>query len=195
MTLIDFDKTLTYKDTLLGFYLAVCRFNKTKIFFLPIYFVFMVLYKIKLIDNESLKKIGVFLFLKNQLEKNIKKISLYYSKKIKLNNLYDKLNLNNDVKIVVTASFENYVTYTLGDNFCVHGTSLHFENNQVKGLGVNMFGDYKGDFVEKTYKNIFFESCYTDSLSDISILKLAKKKYLVKNDELIQLKNESFKKN
>jgi len=55
----DFDKTLTYKDTLYGFFKAVANRD---IFYFPklfIYISFMVFAKLGLISNTTLKEYGI----------------------------------------------------------------------------------------------------------------------------------------
>ena len=62
----DFDKTLTFKDTLFGFYKIV---NKNSSIFLIKRLLLLIgafLYKFKIIDNDSLKSFGIFLFLKGK---------------------------------------------------------------------------------------------------------------------------------
>ena len=62
IVVFDFDKTLTYKDTLLGFFTTVGR---ERAFFLPklmFYLFSMVQAKTGLISNTTLKERGVALF-------------------------------------------------------------------------------------------------------------------------------------
>ncbi len=184
MILIDFDKTLTYRDTLLGFFITVCKTYKYKFIFFPFYFLSMILLKLKIINNDKFKQIGIYFFLKNISKKKYQKFSVEYSKKIKLNKLFYKLKKCNEKKIIVTASFQEYVSQCVGNKFIVHGTKLNYNDNKIAGLKLNMYGNLKGNYITKYYKNSNFDSCYSDSLSDISIFKLAKNKYLVNNEKI-----------
>lgn len=184
MNVFDFDKTLTYKDTLLGFYLEVIFINnKIKIILLPIYFIFMIFHKYKIIDNECLKKIGVYLFLKNISRIEIEKIATKYSRKVKLNKLYaiNKIVKN---KIILTGSFEIYVKKILEPEYKVYGSKLIFSNDKVQGLKFNMYGENKLIFFKENFSNETIEEFYTDSLTDLPIMKIANKNYFVKGDKI-----------
>jgi phosphoserine phosphatase len=185
--LYDFDKTLTVKDTLLGFYLEVSKFKKRKYLFMPLYFAVMISHKFKLISNTKLKKIGIYLFLKNQKYSEIQNISSQYSKKIIFNKLFEKITNNNKIKIVITASFEIYVSKVLNSNFIVHGSTLKVKNNIIIGLDKNLFGVEKLIFFKKKYPRFQIDEFYTDSYSDLPLLNNAKKKYLVKKNKFYKL--------
>lgn len=184
MKVFDFDKTLTYKDTLLGFYLEVIFINnKIKITLLPIYFIFMIFHKYKIISNECLKKTGVNLFLKNISIIELEKIATKYSRKVKLNNLYTKSkNVKN--KIILTGSFEIYVKKILEPEYKVYGSKLIFLNDKVQGLKFNMYGENKLIFFNKNFTNESIEEFYTDSITDLPIMKIANKNYFVKGDKI-----------
>ena len=59
----DFDKTLTKNDTIFGFYLYVTKKNLLFPFKIVLYVIIILLSKLKLINNTSLKKLGVLFFL------------------------------------------------------------------------------------------------------------------------------------
>lgn len=60
----DFDKTLTYKDTLLGFFMHVGRRKRFYIPRLLLYMLYMVKSKAGMMSNTMLKEKGVNLFFK-----------------------------------------------------------------------------------------------------------------------------------
>ena len=76
----DFDKTLTNRDTLLGFYLFCNRKPKPVLCCsLGLYFVSQVLHKLKLLSNDQLKQIGVWLFLRGQDQGSVESRACEYS--------------------------------------------------------------------------------------------------------------------
>lgn len=185
--LYDFDKTLTKRDTLLGFYFEVSRYKKQKYLFMPLYFAVMILHKFKLISNTKIKKIGVYLFLKNEVYSEIENISLKYSKKIIFNKLFEKISNKTKMKIVITASFEIYVSKVLNSDFIIHGSTLKVKNNKIIGLDKNLFGIEKLNFFKKKYPGFQIDEFYTDSYSDLPLLNNAKKKFLIKKNKLYNL--------
>ena len=57
-----------------------------------------------------------------------------------------------------------------------------------KFTGLNCHGEEKVRRLNKVYKDIKVNESYSDSRSDIPILKLAKKAFYVKGDKLIETK-------
>ena len=63
--LLDSDKTLTYKDTVLGFYYLVAkRTSYLRLFYFIFYIPLSVLHKLNIITNYQLKYFGVIFFLR-----------------------------------------------------------------------------------------------------------------------------------
>ena len=106
--LFDFDRTLIDNDTLYGFYLA-CNNKSITLFKRFSYLVIRILNYFNIISNTQFKKLGVKLFLAGQSKSKINFISSEYAKSLKLNKLYYKEFKNSKNKVVITASFENYV--------------------------------------------------------------------------------------
>ena len=109
----DFDKTLTYKDTLLGYYIISAKkgfIPQIKFFS---YFIIMVLCKLKLISNNQLKIIGFNLFIKGQNISNLELKAKKYALKIKFNKLFNEINFMNENTrtVIISASYEIYLKY------------------------------------------------------------------------------------
>jgi phosphoserine phosphatase len=80
IAVFDFDRTLINKDSLFGFYKLMDgenRFFRLKRYILLIA---AVAYKLKLFSNTSLKKIGVYLFLKGKSKSEIDLRSAEYAR-------------------------------------------------------------------------------------------------------------------
>lgn len=181
----DFDKTLTYQDTILPFFRFIAQKNVYYPFKVGIYYFFMILNKLNLISNFTLKDIGIKLFLKGIDKEQIEKKSIEFSKKIKFNNLFKRLsfNENNYKYFVITASFEDYVKPIFPKNVKVIGSKIKYINNTPVGLLFNCYGEEKLYSLKSLNINEI-DILYTDSLSDLYLAKIAKKIYIVKKDKI-----------
>jgi phosphoserine phosphatase len=185
----DFDKTLTDKDTLFGFYKQVDGNNS--LFFLKriLLLFFAVIYKTSLISNDTLKKVGVLIFLKGKTKEIIEISSIEYAKTISFNAVYRDYFLNYPIakRLIISASFEDYLLPLLpGEQ--IMGSKLKFHLGKVIGLQENMYGKTKQIALLRTgYKSI--DALYTDSFSDRPLMEVAKSVFLVKNQSVKVIKS------
>ena len=189
----DFDKTLTYKDTLLGFFLYCSSKNLLFPFKVFCFFFLMVCAKLKMTSNFKLKEYGIRFFLYGQHRSNIHKKSSEYAKKISFNDLFKNFNFNTDLAIYVSsASFEEYLKMIFPDNVKILASQLTYDNDRVSGLKFNCYRENKKRVLaEKDVHEI--DVLYTDSYNDYSLAMISKKIMIVKKDRLIELNNiESF---
>lgn len=180
--LFDFDKTLTFEDTLYGFYL-ICNDGEISFIKKLIYFFSSILNYSNLINNTTFKKIGIKLFLYGKKKSKIDKYSIHYAEKILLNKLYYNEFKKSKNKIIITASFENYVkhVFTNDVNVIIYGSRLNYDKDlKVCGLKNNLFGKMKRKhLINKGFD--CFENFYTDSMSDKYLFSLSKNIYIVNN--------------
>ena len=180
--LFDFDKTLTFEDTLYGFYMT-CNDGKISFFKKAFYFLASILNYTNLINNTTFKRIGVKLFLVGKKKSEIDTYSIQYSENISLNKLYFNEFKKCKNKIIITASFENYVkkVFANDDNVITYGSRLNYDqNSNVCGLKNNLYGISKRKYLLTKGYN-FFESFYTDSMSDKYLFSMSKDVYIVSN--------------
>lgn len=181
----DFDKTLTYKDTLLGFF----RFAPIKNLFYPckvvIYSLFMILTKIGVISNGKLKDIGIKLFLKNLDNNLLDKRFRTYRNFVKFNKVYHNLVFNIDSDYyIVSASFEDYLRPMFPDFVTVLGSKIKYEDHRSVALEFNCYKENK----VKALKNLNIQRIdilYADSYSDYSLAQLANQIIIVNGDKEI----------
>lgn len=182
----DFDKTLTQKDTVLGFLLATSDKG-----FIPVrrlvFLFFSVLHKFRLISNDRLKHAGIGLFLKSMEESIVKKSAAVYSKGILLNNIYTtEFVAKYPRAIIATASYEDYVRPLFKDNLLL-AAKLEFKDGKISGLKQNAFGPQKVKLLnEQGINNI--DIFYTDSYNDKALMDISTTVYLVKNDNIKKIK-------
>jgi len=180
----DFDKTLTYNDTLFDFYVHTCN----KSFTLPIklfyYLSLMILFKLKVISNDFLKIKGFNLFLKGLKESHIENKAKSFKSKIKFNNLYKTFNFNtNNEIIIVSASYDIYLKYIFPENVRVFGSNFASINGIAEKFTFNCYSANKNYILNK-YGISSIKTFYTDSYSDVSLAKISKQIIIVKNDNL-----------
>lgn len=184
VAVFDFDKTLTDKDTLFGFYRTVAGSNSLFQFKRMLLNGAGVLYKVGLIKNHTLKRIGIYLFLKSVTRNELEIAARKYCDQIELNDIY----LNHYQKTVgekwiVSASPEIYLRHLFpGDQ--VAGTTFTYSGNKVIGLETNMFGQAKKKFLgEKGITRI--HKLYTDSIADQSLMEISENVYIVSRGRII----------
>lgn len=192
MTVFDFDKTLTYQDTLAGFYREVAlngtnnrvpySFKKFALIF------FAVFYKLRLINNTQLKKAGVWLFLKGCAIDELKRHSDNYAQKIKLNQVHevDFQEIDTENKMIITASFVDYVQ-PIFPNIRVFGSSLLIKDGRVCGLARNMYKQEKVVLLSQLGINRI-GAVYTDSYSDKPLMDIADNCFLVIGEKVEKIK-------
>jgi len=184
----DFDKTLTEKDTLVGFYYEVSNSKLRYYTKLPFLWIAAVLYKVGIISNDLLKKVGVWLFLNGISRDKIDKAGHNYSSRIKLNDIYRNEFLNYTPKevLIISASFEDYLK-PIFTNYTVVGSKLRYNSeSKVNGVLTNMYGERKKEWLlNKKIDHV--EEFYTDSLADQPVIDLSGKVFLVKDNEKRQM--------
>lgn len=182
----DFDKTLTKKDTVLGF-LASASDKPLKPLRTCILLFFAVLHKLGMISNDRLKKTGIWLFLKGAPEYVIRQKAALYASQIGLNDLYEKEYLAKyPGAIIATASFEDYVRPLCKQSLLI-AASLAYNDGKVCGLQQNAFGLQKVKLLNENGVNRI-DIFYTDSYSDRSLMDISAVVYLVKNNGYKKIK-------
>ena len=180
----DFDKTLTYSDTLQGFFKHVARKNILFPIKICSYFILMVCAYLNLISNHKLKNFGILIFLKNESASYVHKISTSYKNKIKFNKLFSEYNFNRNYRFyVVSASFEDYLKSVFPEHVVIVGSQIDYSNELVTGIKFNCYKENKLNALAK--HGIFeIDVFYTDSYSDYALANISKKIMIVKDDQL-----------
>ena len=156
----------------------------------------MILYKFRVISNSTLKRIGVYLFLRNQSLSILTEKSLDFIKKIKFNELFKSYDFNNPSEeiYIVSASFEIYLRLIFQDSVKIIGSKLITKEGVVQSVGVNCFGEKKVELLNnENIKRI--DKLYTDSLSDLPLAKISSSITIVSGDSFKKCNNYSDFKN
>jgi phosphoserine phosphatase len=186
MVVFDFDKTLINEDSLFGFYKIVHGDGiifKLKRGFLILAAIF---YKFQFINNDKLKSIGIYLFLKGKSKKELLKASDIYAKSLILNSIYHKIFLKTkkEDRIIVSASPQIYLNRIFpGEK--VLGTTFKYKNGVLKNLKFNCYNKNKLEKLFLLYPDISINKVYSDSFSDSPLFENSKKYYIVKDGKII----------
>ncbi len=189
----DFDKTLTEKDTLFGFYRLVSKSRLRFLLKLPVFYMVAVATKLGLLSNTSLKRVGVKLFLDGQEKKRLENIGKQYASQIELNRIYreDLLKRPPENVLIISASYEEYLKPLFPDHKVVGSRLDYNKENKVNGMLVNMHGTTKQQWLLKNgIREV--DLLYTDSFSDKPLMDLAKRVILVENSQKRELTNQVF---
>lgn len=166
--LLDFDKTLTKRDTLFGFFVFMSFHSKKRRFLLlPIYTFAMICSYFGFLSNDYIKMLGVSFFLNGMQVDELTKLSRLYAKKIVFNDLYYSLIKCSEKfssVVVATASFSCYVKNCFPDHYVVIGSELSFENGFVTGLACNNFGSRKLEVLKRL--DLRYDVSISDSSKD-----------------------------
>lgn len=186
----DFDKTLTYRDTLFGFYISISEKGFKFLVKICSYFFLMVLFKIRIISNDYLKKQGFKIFIKNKELISLEKKAKLYANSIKFNNLFNSFDFKRiDYKIIViSASYQIYLKYIFNENIEVFGSEFKIENGLASEFDYNCYSNFKSKIL-KHYGYEKIDVLYTDSFSDFSLAKLSQSINIVKNDNIYECSN------
>jgi len=182
MVVFDFDKTLTFKDTLIGFYKITNKSNLSYYIKRVLLIMSAICYKLKIISNNRLKKIGLGLFLKGKDKSYIDEKAKMYAASIKLNEIYYKDYLKYPIKdrMIVSASFIEYLKPLFPNEKLLASSLLYSKSEIVIGLQDNMYADKKRvALFENGIKHI--DLLYTDSYSDKALMEISDKVFLINN--------------
>jgi phosphoserine phosphatase len=187
IVVFDFDRTLTYRDTLLGFYVACSRKDAARFIKLAFYLILMAAHKFKVVSNHRLKQCGVHLFLKGKSKEFINECAEVYSGKISLNMVHATEFGKYKKPYVISASFAEYLK-PLFPEATIICSEIEFNNNNVKCLKKNCHGVAKYQIVsDMGIRHI--DKLYTDSASDLPLARISGEIYLVKGDRIIKCQN------
>lgn len=203
LAIFDIDYTLTKKETSIELYKYMLKRDKTLIKYIPAHILTGLGYGIKIFDATKTKE-RFLRFLKGTKEEELKAIVKDYYKNHLTDLLYeDGLKAIKDFKAkgykvyLISASAEFYVNefYNIEGVDKVIGTKFKMDDGYFTPIvtGVNCKGEekvkrlmeeLKKDNIEVDFKNSYM---FSDSLSDLPLLKLVGKGYLInykKNHEL-----------
>lgn len=178
MNVYDFDNTIYDADSSIEFYKYCIKIKKKILVVLPKQVLCFILYKLKLIKKNKFKEV-YFSFLKyfDNIDDVVK--SFWEINMLKITDWYKNKSKNTDVIISASPLF---LLKPLEKKLNISKViATNFDKKTGKILDDNCYGINKIAFFEKYYKLEQINEFYTDSLSDIPMLEVAKNGYLVNN--------------
>lgn len=182
VNIYDFDGTIYDGDSTIDFYLYCLKRNKRIIKYIPIQGIYFILYKLKIKSKKEFKeKFFIFLNSIDNISKYVDDFWKVSTKKIKT--FYMKS--EHDKDIIISAS-PYFLISKIGKILKVYDVIA--TNVQSKGniSGNNCHGIEKVKRFKEKYPKVIIDKVYTDSLSDLPILELGKKAYLVKKNDVTE---------
>jgi len=176
----DFDKTIYDGDATIDFYLYCLKHKKTIILLLPVQILGAILYKLKIKEKEYFKE-KFFSFLKKVPNIDLYVENFWKENKSKIKDWYIKQKENTDV--IISASPE-FLLKPITNELNVNLIATLVDKKTGKFLSYNCYGKEKVKRYKQEYKNKKINKFYSDSLSDLPMMKIAKKAYLVKGNNI-----------
>jgi HAD superfamily phosphoserine phosphatase-like hydrolase len=185
----DFDKTIYNGDSSIDFYLFCLKKKPHIIKFLPLFIFYLINYKLHKVTKEQLKeKFFIFLNCFNNIDELV--LEFWNSKENKIKKFY--LDRKNDNDIIISASPEFLLKPICNKLNIKNLIASNVNKNNGKYKGKNCYGIEKVKRLKSKFKKLTINEVYSDSYSDIDLLKLGKKSYIVINDEINYIEKEKL---
>ena len=183
--LYDFDKTIYDGDSTIDFYIYSIKKQPSLLIYLFIQLFYFGLYLLRIIDTKKFKeKFLIFTKSIKNIDKHVNDFWKKNSHKIK-----DIFNFKNKKVVIISASPEFLLKPIIKKMNFYKLIATKYDIKKRKIIGENCYGEEKVNRINKEFNKIQVENAYSDSLSDLPILKLAKKGYIIKKNEIIDLNN------
>jgi len=183
VNIYDFDKTIYDGDSSIDFYIFCIKRQKLLAFTIFRFLIFLILYKFKLKNKKQLKE-EYFFFLKYLKNKEKVINDFFENNQKKIKKFYIAKNHSNDIIISASPVFliEKFAKYLKVKDFIASEVDI----NTGKFISENCKGINKVKYLYKKYPQISVDEVYSDSLSDIPLMKIANNAYLVKKNHIIK---------
>jgi HAD superfamily phosphoserine phosphatase-like hydrolase len=180
----DFDRTVYDGNSAVDFYLYCLRKKPSLIKYFPSQLYYLSLYSFKLISRTEFKsKFFIFLNGETDIESTVQ--SFWVKNMPKIKSWYAESDHHND--IVISASPAFYLS-PLAQKLKIYrliATDMDPKTGNI--IGENCYGAEKVKRLNSELPNINIDKVYTDSLSDLPLLRLGKKAFIVSGENIIEL--------
>lgn len=180
LVVFDFDKTITRRDTVFGFFRHCGRGRRGLAARLAAYLALMVAARLGLITLDALKRAGVALFLRGLSVGQVDACARAYAREVELSEVFGREFAAPGPKVVVSASFRDYVEAVVGD-VPVIGSELAWQGGRVSGMKAHCHGRAKVAMLRERFPDARITALYTDSFADRPLMELASEVYWVRN--------------
>ena len=181
MNVYDFDHTIYNGDSSFDFFVYVLYKKPYLIFLLPLQVLGAVLYLFGIYSKENMKEL-FFVFIRF-ISVNKTVLCFWNRNRKKIKSWYMHQKQNSDV--IISASPEFLLEPLVCDYLGVNLIASQFDQDLVKYIGNNCFGEEKVRRLYETYPDSNIENFYSDSLSDTPLAKKAMKSFIVKGKKIL----------
>lgn len=183
--LFDFDKTIYDGDCSVDFFFFTLRRYPSIVRYIPIQVLGLFACALGRINKTRAKEL-FFIFLRHRFDRNGHIEAFWRAHKHKLKKWYLEEDISRD--IIISASPEFLVRPICQDIGVpdVIATNMNIQNGAIKGL--NCYGEEKVRRLRAAYGELDVTEAFSDSLSDLPMLQLAKKPMMVIGNQRIPLK-------
>ena len=189
MKVFDFDNTIYDGESSVDFFLFCLTKKPSLIKYLPLIIKMVILYKLKKLSitklNEVANKImNIVIENETHAEDFIKEFWKTNKKKLRI----EFLNMISNEDIIISASpilLLKGVSDYLNTDY-IYGTEFDFKNKESIYI---CYGENKLKLLKEKFPNLHIDEVYTDSYSDLPLIKKADKAYLVKKKAVKPIRN------
>ena len=174
----DFDKTIYDGDSTTDFFFYIIFHRPYLLVFVPYFLIVLSLYGLKIIGKKRIKEL-LFFFI--PWHKNINKIVDKFWQK-HANKVFDWYSFQKQPDdLIISASLDFLLEPVMKLLSIKNWMSTRFNVKTGKIFGENCYGKEKLNRFNIEYKKVELEAFYSDSMSDLPMMKVAKEAWLVKN--------------
>lgn len=185
----DFDKTIYKRDSSTDFFVYMIFSRPYLLLFAPWYLFILALYGCKALSKKKTKEC-LFFFIPwyKNIDKIVDKFWQKHANGIK--EWYAIQRTEDDVIVSASLSFIlKPIMETLNVKYWV---ATNYDTKSGKIIGENCYGEEKIIEFSKLFELKKLDTFYSDSLSDLPIMKKAKKAYLVDGDKITEIDAKNY---
>lgn len=181
----DFDKTIYKRDCSTDFFFYMIFTRPYLLIFSPWYLVIFALYGLKLIGKKKFKEF-MFFFIPMYGERIYKIVDKFWQSNANgILEWYTKQRDYDDIIISAGLRFIIEPVAKLLDVKTLIATNYDIKTGKI--IGENCYGKVKEIEFNKLYPNTKLTAFYSDSRSDVPMMKISDKGYLVKGNKLTDI--------
>lgn len=180
----DFDKTIYDGDSTTDFFFYIIFHRPYLLIFIPYFLVVLLCYALKIVSKKQIKQL-LFFFV--PWHKNINKIVNKFWQK-HANKVFDWYSTQKQPDDIIISASLDFILEPIMDVLAIENwLSTKFDVKTGKIFGENCYGEEKLIRFKNVYSNISLDAFYSDSMSDLPMMKYAKEAYLVKNKKPVKI--------
>ena len=186
----DFDKTIYKGDSSTDFFFYMIFSRPYLLLFAPYFLIVFALYGMKIVKKKRFKECMFFFIpwysniekiVDKFWEKNANKIMKWYPPQKKA-----------DEDVFVSASLLFIIKPVLQMLNIKNYIATNYNVKTGKIYGKNCYGEAKVEEFKRVYPKAKLEAFYSDSLSDLPIMRIADKAFLVKGEEVKEINVQDY---